>query len=142
MSQKRWTWTTEQVLPSELGAGAEFIDQVLVQLSRHQWGEHDLFSVRLALEEALVNAMKHGNCLDRDKRVAVVCKMSPSRLLVTITDEGPGFAPDAVPDPTAPENLERASGRGLMLMRSFMSRVEFNDTGNTVHMEKERGGGR
>ena len=138
MSEHLWTWRTEQFIPSETGAGQRVLEDVLGQLAAQEWGEHELHGVHLALEEALVNAIRHGNRSDKNKRVHVECKLSPSRLWVQIQDEGPGFNPEEVPDPTSPDRLEVPSGRGIMLMRAFMSRVEYNDIGNCVVMEKER----
>ena len=83
-----------------------------------------------------MNAIKHGNCEDPKKKVLVRCKLSPRRCWIEIQDEGPGFNPSAVPDCTLDENLDKPSGRGLKLMRNFMSLVEFNDQGNGVVMEK------
>lgn len=138
MSDERWTWKTEQVIPSETGAGQRLLDDLLTQLAEHQWSEHEVHSVHLALEEALVNAIRHGNRSDPSKRVFVLCKLAPERLWVEIRDEGAGFDPDDVPDCTDPERLEIPSGRGIMLMRAFMSRVEYNEVGNCVVMEKQR----
>ena len=138
MSHDRWTWSTEQVIPSETGAGKLVLDEVLHQLEQSAWVQHDIFGVHLAMEEALVNAIKHGNGHDVSKRVRVVCKVSSDRVWIEIADEGPGFDPEAVADPTDLENLEVPCGRGIMLMRSFMSRVEYNATGNCVVMEKQR----
>jgi serine/threonine-protein kinase RsbW len=140
MVDDSWTWCTEQVIFSETGAGKRVLDELLGQLEAHEWREHDLHGVHLALEEALVNAIRHGNRSDVTKRVHVSCKLSPQRLWVEIRDEGPGFKPEDVPDPTDPDRLEIPSGRGIMLMRAFMSRVEYNDVGNCVVMEKERVG--
>lgn len=138
MSHKRWTWQCQQVLPSETGAGQHIVQEVLQKLQQNHWIEHDIFGVHLALEEALMNAIKHGNQFDASKRVEVSCQMAPDLLRIEIVDEGEGFDPSKVPDPTDPENLETPSGRGLMLMRNFMTRVEFNEVGNHVVMEKER----
>ena len=139
MSEDRWVWQCERVIPSETGAGAPLLQEVLGQLEKNDWIQHDIFSVHLAMEEALVNAIRHGNRLDADKHVHVACRVSPELIRIEITDEGEGFDPSSVPDPTDPANIEAPSGRGLMLMRSFMSRVEYNDVGNRVVMEKERG---
>lgn len=138
MSRERWAWITAQRIPSERGAGHRFIEEVLDQLKQYEWTGRDLFGVRLALEEAIVNAIKHGNGLDCRKEVRVQCKLSPERFWIEIADEGRGFRPDAVPDCTDPENLEKPSGRGIMLMRNYMNRVEFNESGNVVTMEKRR----
>jgi len=138
MSRERWAWTTSQRIPSERGAGQQFIEEVLEQLKLHHWTSRDLFGVRLALEEAIVNAIKHGNSLDCRKEVRVECKLSSERIWIEIADEGCGFQPHKVPDPTHPDNLEKPSGRGIMLMRNYMNRVEYNETGNAVLMEKRR----
>lgn len=79
----------------------------------------------VAVREAVVNAMKHGNRMEEDKRVAVNLVLHPKRLEVTVRDQGPGFAPDDVPDPLAPENLLKANGRGIFFMRSFMDEVSY-----------------
>jgi serine/threonine-protein kinase RsbW len=100
--------------------------------------EHDIFAIKLALEEALVNAIKHGNQMDRGKRVHVSYRVRPDRFEVRIADEGPGFDPGDVPDPTAPENLERPCGRGLLLMRHYMTEVDYADGGRAVKMAKDR----
>jgi serine/threonine-protein kinase RsbW len=102
--------------------------------------ERELFGIKLAVEEALVNAIKHGNQMDRAKFVHVTYHVRPDRFDVQITDEGAGFDPDDVPDPTAPENLERPCGRGLLLMRSYMTEVVYQDRGRAVRMAKVRKG--
>jgi len=107
-------------------------------LQRASFAERDIFAIKLAVEEALVNAIKHGNNMDRNKRVHVNCRVCPERFEVQITDEGPGFDPTDVPDPTAPENLERPSGRGLLLMRHYMTEVAHYNSGRAVRMAKIR----
>ena len=138
MSQPRWIWRSDNQIPSTTGAGRRILDEVLKQLQQHCWIQHDIFSVHLALEEALVNAIKHGNRLDSAKHVRIACRMSPDLLRVEISDEGEGFDPSAIPDPTEPDRIETPTGRGIMLMRRFMSRVEYNQVGNCVVLEKER----
>ena len=111
-------------------------DDIERLLQAHHINEHEAFSIKLALEEALVNAIKHGNQMDRAKKVRIAYQFFADRFDVQITDEGPGFDPGDVPDPTAFENLERPCGRGLMLMRHYMTAVAFNERGNCVHMSK------
>jgi serine/threonine-protein kinase RsbW len=94
--------------------------------------------MRLALEEAIVNAIKHGNRMDPNKSVRIHCEVDPSRIYVEVEDQGPGFNPSDIPDPTAIENLEKPGGRGIMLMRAFMTRVEYVGKGNQVQLEKVR----
>jgi serine/threonine-protein kinase RsbW len=141
MSSHLWSWSAELAIPSAYAAGKSLIDQLLGQLQRAQWGEHEIFGVHLAVEEALVNAIRHGNGLDESKSVRVHCKLSGERLWIQITDEGRGFDPRRIPDPTAEENLETPGGRGVLLMKNFMSRVEYNEAGNCVVMEKHRTAG-
>lgn len=82
-----------------------------------------IFGIRLALEEGVVNAIKHGHEGDKSKEVCVTYTVQKTEFKVTITDKGKGFDPDSVPDPTALENLERPTGRGLFLMRNAMTEV-------------------
>lgn len=138
MSQDRSIWQTDRVIPSKTGAGKELLEEILAQLESQQWAQHDIFSVHLALEEALVNAIRHGNGGDAAKQVGVCCKLTADRLWIEIVDEGPGFDPDKVPDCTEADFIDRPCGRGIMLMRNFMSRVEYNERGNGVVLEKLR----
>ncbi len=127
----------EALLASDPAEARRFQDQIerlLLESSRAS--PHEVFSIKLALEEALINAIKHGNQMDRAKKVRVLYRVTPNRFEVVVVDEGPGFDPGDVPDPTAVENLERPCGRGLMLMRHYMTEVVYKDTGNTVAMSK------
>jgi serine/threonine-protein kinase RsbW len=96
--------------------------------------ESELFAIRLALEEALVNAIKHGNGSDPNKKVQIDYEVSTQEVRIRIEDEGPGFDPASLPDPTTSEFLERPCGRGILLMRHYMSRVTFIGRGNCVEM--------
>jgi serine/threonine-protein kinase RsbW len=78
--------------------------------------------------------------MDESKQVLVECKVSPERFWIRVEDEGSGFRPQSVPDCTADENLECPGGRGLALIKAYMNRVEYNDRGNCVTMEKYRAG--
>jgi len=109
-------------------------------LQRASFCERDIFAIKLAVEEALVNAIKHGNQMDRSKTVRVAYFIDPNRFEIDITDEGCGFDPCDVPDPTAVENLERPCGRGLLLIRYYMSSVTFQNNGRTIVMHKTRNG--
>jgi len=125
--------------------------------------ESDRTRIGVALEEALVNALYHGNLEIgselrgeddrayhaliversrqspfRDRQVQVQVEMSRQHATFVIRDEGSGFDPGSLPDPTDPINLEKASGRGLLLMRTFMDEVEYNDVGNAVTLTKRR----
>jgi serine/threonine-protein kinase RsbW len=115
-------------------------EEIEHQLKAQQYSERDIFCIKLALEEALVNAIKHGNRLDRNKKVRISYNVKVERFDILIADEGHGFNPAEVPDPTAIENLERPCGRGLMLMRYYMNEVVFGPRGNSVTMTKLRNG--
>jgi len=128
-------------IASDLGEARRVQNQIEEALRACRYTEHDIFSIRLALEEALVNAIKHGNQMDPSKTVRVVYHVAADQFEVCITDEGPGFDPADVPDPTAPENLERPCGRGLLLMRHYMTEVVYHDRGRAVHMSKRRRNG-
>jgi serine/threonine-protein kinase RsbW len=124
------------VIPSDPAEARRVQEEIEKLLQDHQVSEKDIFGIRLALEEALVNAIKHGNQMDRSKTVAIAYAVHAERFEIHITDEGNGFDPTDVPDPTAVENIERPCGRGLMLMRHYMSEVSFNPRGNCVRMSK------
>jgi serine/threonine-protein kinase RsbW len=138
MSDSRWIWQCEYLIPSRIGAGRTIRREVLWQLRQQKWDNRDVFSVHLALEEALVNAIKHGNALDAAKQVRVRCGLADDLMRIEVIDEGNGFDPGGIPDPTVGEHREMPGGRGVMLMRRFMDRVEFNEKGNAVVLEKRR----
>ncbi len=96
------------------------------------------FAVRAALEEALINAIEHGNGNDPAKTVTVEYVASRSSIIIEVEDHGEGFDPEAVPDPTRRQNMDIPSGRGILLMRAFMSDVDFYPPGNRVRMAFRR----
>jgi serine/threonine-protein kinase RsbW len=130
--------TTKVTFASDLAEARRVQDEIEEALHSVEYGDRDVFCIKLALEEALVNAVKHGNQMDPEKSVHVAYTISPERFEIIIRDEGPGFNPAEVPDPTAPENLERPCGRGLLLMRNFMTTVEYVGNGNCMTMSKLR----
>ena len=115
-----------------------FLDGLVAALAGLGYPSRDCAAVRLALEEAVVNGLRHGNGGDPTKRVRVRCLLWPDALLAEVEDEGPGFDPGRVPDPTLPENLDRPGGRGLLLMRHYMTWVRFSGRGNCVTLCKDR----
>src|SRR5437016_13845764 len=115
----------ELTIASDLAEARRVQAEIEQALRDGRFTDHDIFAIKLAIEEALVNAIKHGNQLDRAKTVRVAFRVAQDRFDVQITDQGPGFDPGVVPDPTAPENLERPCGRGLLLMRYYMNEVSY-----------------
>jgi serine/threonine-protein kinase RsbW len=127
------------VIPSDPAEARRVQDDIERTLKSLRFEDRDIFSIKLALEEALVNAIKHGNQMDRSKKVRISCRINPERFDIDIADEGNGFDPEDVPDPMSAENLERPCGRGLLLMRHYMSEVVFHPPGNRLSMSKLRG---
>jgi serine/threonine-protein kinase RsbW len=95
------------------------------------------FAIKLAFEEAVTNAVKHGNANDPSKHVHMRYYIDAERVIISVRDEGNGFCPRDVPDPTKDENLERPCGRGIMLMSAYMTKIRFSPSGNEVWMLKE-----
>ena len=136
MSDNESTTSLERSLPSTLKDYQDFVDEILAELEALGWAKEDLFAIHMALEESISNAIRHGNKMDTKKQVHVQCHLSPKRFWAEIRDEGNGFTPASVPDCRAPENLEQPGGRGLTLIRAYMTKVEYNPCGNCLTMEK------
>jgi serine/threonine-protein kinase RsbW len=112
--------------------------KLLEKLEEYGYTDDALFAVRLATEEAILNAIKHGNSCDPSKKVWLRFAICDQRVEIEIEDEGPGFDPNRIPDPTLQENILVPGGRGVMLMRAFMHTVDFPPPGNTCRMTRRR----
>ena len=121
-----------QTFASDLHVSADIQKEIQELWLARGMSDMDLPDMQLALEEGLANAIKHGNKMDPDKQVTVECFLNEDVVRVVIKDEGRGFNLDEVPDPTLPENLDKPSGRGVMLMKAFMDDVLYNDIGNQL----------
>lgn len=122
-------------LPNDLRAIERAVDYLVER--GHEVGfnrERLRLNLRVGLTEALANAMLYGNCRDPNKRVRVDATVTSGSFTVRVTDEGRGFNPANVSDPTLPRNRSRAGGRGIFLIRKLMDRVEFNERGNSITM--------
>ena len=96
--------------------------------------------IAMSVRESVTNAIQHGNKLDQSKKVDIRFEVGPSQLDISVTDQGPGFNADQLPNPLDPENLLKPSGRGIFYIRSFMDQVEFKQLSNggmEVHMTKK-----
>ena len=138
---------TERDLVLELPTDVHSIEYVVEYvMSRYQTcSDHAKrfnLNFRVGLTEALSNAMLYGNRDDPSKRVLVEVTLLEGGMQATVKDQGSGFDPASVPDPTTPENLTKASGRGLFLMRELLDEVSYNDRGNevTLVLRLESGG--
>jgi len=133
--------TLEQVLDSDLGSVDAAEEAVLAEARLLGFDEDDLHRIGMALRECLVNAVVHGNCYNRRKKVHLKVTRTPDCLTIVVGDEGDGFDPSAVPDPLAGENLLRGSGRGVLLMQAFMDEFQISQRepkGTEVRMVKCR----
>ncbi|MGV6813411.1 MAG: ATP-binding protein [Phycisphaerales bacterium] len=118
---------------------SSLIDAILAQAETHEFGSSSLFAIRLAIEEGITNAFEHGHRdLDPSTPIIVDYAISASQIQIAIEDRGPGFSPESLPDPTLQENLSKPSGRGVMLMRAYMTDVVFNEAGNRVKLTYTR----
>jgi serine/threonine-protein kinase RsbW len=130
------TLQKRMIIRTDLREAKKAEDLVMSEVHRRAYDESAAFAIRLALEEGLNNAIKHGNCGNPEKVVELCYDVDDRRVAIAIADEGSGFDPAAVPDPTSDENLEKPCGRGIMLMRAYMDEVRFNRVGNQVRMIK------
>lgn len=125
-------------IPSNTTEGLAVQERIIALMEQHDYSMRDIFAMRLSLEEAITNAIRHGNAGDPKKVVTVVADVTDEKLRVVVQDEGEGFEPEDVPDPTSLEFIERPSGRGLMLMRAYLNFVEYSEGGTKITMERNR----
>jgi serine/threonine-protein kinase RsbW len=133
--------TTELSLPSRIDTVASAAAAVAQFISRSGMSDDAAFGIDMAVREAVTNAVLHGNRQDENKTVDIVLKSSPDAVEISVHDQGPGFNPEDVPDPTATENILKTSGRGIFFMRTFMDEVNWlirPEGGTTVRMLKRR----
>jgi serine/threonine-protein kinase RsbW len=107
------------------------------EVDRLNYRECAAFAIKLSVEEALINAIKHGNRYDPKKKVRIEATITPAQAEITIEDEGAGFNRAAVPDPRADENLHRLHGRGILLMEAYMSEVQWTRGGRRVRLVRK-----
>jgi len=126
-----------QSLPSRIAIVSPFVDQLMLFIARFRSVDGSELNIEMALREALINAIVHGNQQDPRKRVLVACRCATDgEVSITVQDEGRGFEADMVADPTAPENRLVTHGRGIYLMKTLMDEVRFDQGGTVVYMRK------
>lgn len=135
---ENWAWTLKRSISSDTDIGHAAIEELLTALQRNDWDGRDLFHIQMAIEEAVVNAIEHGNKRDPDKKVQLDFRVSPERCYLEVKDEGQGFVREELPDCTDDACLELPRGRGVMLIEELMSEAKYNDIGNQVTMLKLR----
>ena len=126
------------VIPSDVSAASGMSEQIMAEVQTHGYSENSQFAIRLALDEAITNAIHHGNGNDPSKSVQIQYYVDPEEVFIQVEDAVNGFKPDTISDPTLEPNLQLTNGRGVMLMRAYMTQVSFNDRGNCVTMVKRR----
>ena len=127
-----------QSFPSRIQAVSPFVQQLMHFIAKARSTDGSEMDIEIALSEALENAIVHGNREDPDKLVYLTCRCTPDgEVSITVQDEGEGFDSGALPDPTAPENRLRTSGRGIYLMKALMDEIHFEKGGRVVHMCKK-----
>jgi serine/threonine-protein kinase RsbW len=131
-------WFFDKFLPSDLELGHAAIEELVTALEAAGWVGMDIFRIQMAIEEAVVNAIEHGNQREPNKLVRIVFHVTPEKATMVVTDEGPGFDHRNLADPTSEELLDKPRGRGVMLMRELMTETVFNEVGNQISMTKIR----
>lgn len=139
MSSADVPWKLRREIVSDTSIGSSLAIELLAAMKERGWSSEDMFRTQLAFEEAVVNAIRHGNRCDPAKKVLVEMDCDESRVMIQITDEGDGFALDQVPDPRQEDLLEVPGGRGVLLINETMNEVSYNDTGNRITMLKRKG---
>ncbi|MGQ9504189.1 MAG: ATP-binding protein [Thermogutta sp.] len=131
-------WEEHFAIASTCEEVSHTIEAILMRLRQNGWHEDDCFAVHVALQESLSNAIKHGNRYDPMRRVFISYRLTQEEIEISVRDEGSGFDPSKVPDPTLPGNIDLPSGRGLKLISGFMDQVEFHDAGRQIVMRRSR----
>lgn len=123
--------------PSAISLMQNILDYLMKRVEKVGVINPESSNLFIALDEAFVNAVKHGNKFDANKIVRVSAEVSPKEARFTIEDEGEGFDVEAIPDPRNPENLFKASGRGVLFIYNIMDEVKYNERGNRLTMIKK-----
>lgn len=129
---------TTELFTLQLPSQPESIAQMEVLIEeiadKYQVSEDTFANMMTCLSEAVNNAIMHGNKQDPAKKVIINAEVDSRRVIWTVADEGEGFNPDQIPDPTAPENLESLSGRGVFIIKQLADQCIFNDRGNEIEL--------
>ncbi len=129
----------KMVIPSNLTELPGVLQAIVEPAEAQGFGKEEVFAIRLSLDEAITNAIHHGNKNNPNKKVTIEYIVDDQTVRIEVTDEGPGFKPKDLPDPTSEENLTTPCGRGVMLIEAYMTEVRFNPKGNRITMIKRKG---
>jgi serine/threonine-protein kinase RsbW len=136
MNRRSDTEKTFLKIPSDIKYIKETSSGILKWLEPRKLDDSALFDIRLCAEEMIRNAITHGNNSDSSLKVMIGYWLEGDRLIIEVEDEGIGFDPGKVPDPTIEKNIMKGGGRGVFLVRKLMDKIEFNDKGNKVRLTK------
>ena len=125
-----------ETIPSQLELVPDFISSLVEKLYHLPLDEYTVFNIKLALQEAVINAVEHGNKMQSDLLIQVDIATDNQRLIIQVTDQGKGFDYKTIPNPTKPENIEKLRGRGIFLIQHVMNKIEFANKGRTIRMIK------
>ena len=123
-------------IPSDIKHVREVSSGILKWLEPRKLDDSALFDIRLCVEEVVRNAITHGNNNDLGLKVLISYWLEGDSLIIEVEDEGAGFDPGKMPDPTIEENIMKGSGRGVHIVRKLIDKMEFNDKGNKVRLTK------
>lgn len=123
-------------LPSSIEVISEFASKLIEKIRHLNITEDEVFHIRLSLEEALINAIKHGNKRNPHLFVEVNVEIQDDHLTIEVRDQGKGFDFNHLPDPTMPDKLQKNSGRGVFLIKNLMDKVDFSEGGRSLKMTK------
>lgn len=126
----------EFVFPSAISPIHAILDYLVARIGKMGVVNLERSNLFVALDEAFVNAVKHGNKFDVDKMVRIVADVSPEEVRIIVEDEGEGFNVDEIPDPTSADNVMKTSGRGILIIKNVMDEVRYSEKGNRLEMVK------
>ena len=134
---QNWREKIEFEIPSLISLMHSILDYLMKRVEKSGVVNLENSNLFVALDEAFVNAVKHGNKFDSTKLVRIAAEVSTKEARFTIEDEGEGFNVAAIPDPTDTENLFKTSGRGVLIIHNVMDEVRYNERGNRLEMIKK-----
>lgn len=135
-------WSVSKKFASNVANASAVMTELRQHLKRLDWPEDNKFAILISMEEALMNAVKHGNQYDESKFVDLRIDLDRDDFYARIADEGTGFDPAEVPDPCEDCNLDKPSGRGVALIKNFVDHVAYNELGNVIEFRKQRANNR
>lgn len=139
MNTKSENWILKKTIPSNGDLAHALVEAIVSQLESKNWDTREQFQIQLAVEETITNAIEHGNKRDPEKKVKVECHISDEEFTLVVEDEGKGFQRETIIDCTQDDRLELPRGRGVMLIESFMSQVDYAGRGNIVQLKRVKG---